>query len=638
MRKLAKIGFSLLILLSVGALYAWDSIVPVIKTVNESNSVDLVSISNYIGEFFKYADAWNLIFISIFLSLVIILLAGIDLGYGMLFRWLSKKYHFLEVSTKQWFWPVHKTFSAITVFLLFIVLSNMFVAYVANRSTVYATSDIDNKKPVLLLGTSKMLSSGKGENLYYRYRINAVADLYKDDKIEYVIISGDKTDSLNYDETRDMTLDLIKEGIPAELIEIDTAGYRTLDSMLRLRELFKLNEVIIVSQEFHTQRALFLSWFYSIDAIAYPAAGTSNMAMVKREVVGAKPKVILDLLFFNTMPKSSVHDYREGFKMNSNVSVLIVIFLFGGIFSSFWLLINILENRVQGIYYKIGVAVSMVVGTILLSVSVYKNTDIEFVDNVVSSISEKTGILSDVVKKKEEKKKIVEKIEAEIEFASLNTSRITNDVNTIVKDIILSNKSDEVNINLDKDNLAPQIDNSVDKPTKLTTSLMTGKKNKETSDKNLLADKGSDELPEKKVESAEEKPEKKKSLLSSVIKSSSNSSSGTSISLDENYRYVPVKVHGTQVLNHEGQIQFRLDEDVVVKNMNLVKNKVFTCKANVFGDKASFRSSRISVVNIEGSIYENRDQEGINLSRLLKDKKNNYVLSDGMKILLRIKE
>jgi SanA protein len=63
-----------------------------------------------------------------------------------------------------------------------------------------------------------------------------------------------------------MRAGLIERGVPAEAIYLDPAGYRTWDSVLRARDVFGQKRMVIVSQRFHLDRALFLARRAGIEA------------------------------------------------------------------------------------------------------------------------------------------------------------------------------------------------------------------------------------------------------------------------------------------------------------------------------------------------------------------------------------
>ncbi len=97
------------------------------------------------------------------------------------------------------------------------------------------TEQIPENKVGLLLGTTPMLKNGRS-NLYFDYRIEAAAELYKSEKIKYILISGDNR-RRNYNEPEEMKKALLMYHIPDSVIVLDYAGLRTLDSVVRAREI-----------------------------------------------------------------------------------------------------------------------------------------------------------------------------------------------------------------------------------------------------------------------------------------------------------------------------------------------------------------------------------------------------------------
>src|SRR5690606_27931598 len=154
----------------------------------------------------------------------------------------------------------------------------------------------------LVLGAGKFTSNGN-INLYYKYRVEAAVDLYNSDKIDYILISGDNG-TTDYDEPTDFKNDLIAKGIPAERIYLDYAGFRTLDSVVRAKEIFGQNTFTIISQKFHNQRAIYLAKSYGIDAIGYNAKDVMGAYGLKTQIreYMARAKASLDV-FFNVEPK-----------------------------------------------------------------------------------------------------------------------------------------------------------------------------------------------------------------------------------------------------------------------------------------------------------------------------------------------
>lgn len=168
----------------------------------------------------------------------------------------------------------------------------------STKSQVYSDlQQIPHNKVGLLLGTAKTLKHG-WSNLYYKYRIDAAVALYKAGKIDYILVSGDNG-TKDYDETSAMQADLIAMGIPKERIFMDYAGFRTLDSVLRLKKVFGENAVTIISQPFHNQRAVFIANHKDISAVAYNAKDVSINSGFKTQLREkfARVKMLLDLAF-----------------------------------------------------------------------------------------------------------------------------------------------------------------------------------------------------------------------------------------------------------------------------------------------------------------------------------------------------
>ena len=178
-----------------------------------------------------------------------------------------------------------------------ILFSNKLIADNAEQKVYSETINIPKNKVGLILGTSKKLRNGN-INLYYKYRLEAAVKLFKADKIEYLVISGDNG-STNYDEPTDFKNDLIKAGIPENKIYLDYAGFRTLDSVVRIKEIFSQSSITIISQQFHNERAIYLAEHFDIKAIGFNAKNISGRYGIKvklREYL-ARVKVFVDIIF-----------------------------------------------------------------------------------------------------------------------------------------------------------------------------------------------------------------------------------------------------------------------------------------------------------------------------------------------------
>lgn len=190
------------------------------------------------------------------------------------------------------------------IFLLLFVAGIIFIAFanysIKKESSPFLFSEaakIPQTKAAILLGTSKILNNGM-PNAYFDNRMDAAVTLYKSGKIKCIIVSGDNSRK-NYNEPEDMQQALIRQGVPQDRIFLDFAGFRTLDSVVRAKEIFGQKKLVIISQKFHNERAVFLARQNGIEAYGYNAEDVNKYAGFKtnlREYL-AKAKAYWDLLF-----------------------------------------------------------------------------------------------------------------------------------------------------------------------------------------------------------------------------------------------------------------------------------------------------------------------------------------------------
>lgn len=180
--------------------------------------------------------------------------------------------------------------------LLVVVVCNLIIVFASYKSLYYDVSDIEPHKTAIVLGTSRLLKSGN-PNPYFHYRISAAAELYHAGKVEYIILSGDNR-AQNYNEPEQMRREIIRYEVPDSVLYLDYAGLRTLDSMVRSKEVFGQDSIIVVSQKFHNQRAVFLARTKNIHAIGYNATDLDAHQGIRTHVreVFARVLVFVDLI------------------------------------------------------------------------------------------------------------------------------------------------------------------------------------------------------------------------------------------------------------------------------------------------------------------------------------------------------
>lgn len=210
-------------------------------------------------------------------------------------------------------WPAHAA-KSLRPFLrdLLLALVPAFIAVVAyaHVTAIWASrgrsfSDL-SKIPVtkvgLVFGTTDKVAGR--ENLYFRYRIDAATEVWNAGKVATLIVSGDNS-TRYYNEPNTMMLALIQRGIPADRIVCDFAGLRTLDSVVRAKEIFGTDSILVISQRFQNERAIYLAKANGIEAYGFDAKDVETQAGLKTKVreVGARVKMWLDVNFLNTRPR-----------------------------------------------------------------------------------------------------------------------------------------------------------------------------------------------------------------------------------------------------------------------------------------------------------------------------------------------
>lgn len=192
-------------------------------------------------------------------------------------------------------------FDLVLALTIFVFITNSIVVNTTSRYLYDDINQVPYKEYTLVLGTSK---NGKaGINPYFKYRMEAAALLYQKGKTEKIIVSGDNHIK-TYNETEDMHDYLVQLGVPSKAIIKDYAGFRTLDSVLRAKKVFQCQSLIIVSQKFHNQRAVFIAKNHEMDVVAYNAedVGGGKTLTHFRELF-AKTLVLIDLYILNRGPK-----------------------------------------------------------------------------------------------------------------------------------------------------------------------------------------------------------------------------------------------------------------------------------------------------------------------------------------------
>lgn len=189
-------------------------------------------------------------------------------------------------------------FSLLGVCLLIFAIWGLHL-YIINstNSRIYGEiSDIPSFHTVIILGAS-VHSDGKLSPIL-QDRVDTGLKLYRSGKAKRFLLSGDNRSS-DYDEVNSMRNYLIARNVPGEHIFIDPAGLDTYDSMYRSRAVFKVHDAIVVTQDFHLPRTIFIANNLGFNYYGYPAVPRrykTEPSLRRREKL-ANFKALYEVLF-----------------------------------------------------------------------------------------------------------------------------------------------------------------------------------------------------------------------------------------------------------------------------------------------------------------------------------------------------
>lgn len=183
-----------------------------------------------------------------------------------------------------------------------IVIHSNVVAIWSSHGRIHSDlKDVPEIKVGLVFGTTDRVNGR--ENLYFRYRIDAATELWNAGKIKTLLVSGDNR-SHRYNEPEKMRRALVKRGIPNDRIVCDYAGFRTFDSVVRAKEIFGLDSLLVISQRFQNERAIYIARANGIDAHGYNARDVMNPGGLRTKMreIGARVLMWFDVNVLGTRP------------------------------------------------------------------------------------------------------------------------------------------------------------------------------------------------------------------------------------------------------------------------------------------------------------------------------------------------
>lgn len=194
-----------------------------------------------------------------------------------------------------------RTLKLVVILLIMAAAAIFFANSLIVKSTQQLTWNDVNAVPERNVG---LVLGAKPGNRYFTRRIDTAAALYQAGKVKWLLVSGDNG-SKSYDEPSAMQQALIAKGVPASAIFCDYAGFSTLDSVVRAQRIFGENNITIVSQEFHNQRAIWLAQQYGINAVGInaPDLNKKHGTYTRLREKLARVSAVIDVKVLHRQPK-----------------------------------------------------------------------------------------------------------------------------------------------------------------------------------------------------------------------------------------------------------------------------------------------------------------------------------------------
>jgi len=148
---------------------------------------------------------------------------------------------------------LRRTFQVITVLtaLLFVPIT---IVRIAGDNYVRSIADVPAEPVGIILGAAE---KNDEPSPYVASRLDVAIALWHAGKIKVFLVTGYDQD-ITYNETQAMHDYLIDHGVPDKLIVIDPDGFDTWQSCIRAKQVFGINQAIVISQSFHVPRAVML--------------------------------------------------------------------------------------------------------------------------------------------------------------------------------------------------------------------------------------------------------------------------------------------------------------------------------------------------------------------------------------------
>lgn len=188
-----------------------------------------------------------------------------------------------DKNKKKWHFSLKKLLLifgllCLAVAVLFVAINAHVIRISAPRLiSADAATNLEKVDCILVLGSS--VQPNGTLNRVVRERVDTALTLYESGVSQRLLMSGDHG-KVNYDEVNAMKQYCVDKGVNPDVIFLDHAGFNTYDSIYRAKAIFGIQKMIIVSQEYHLYRAVYIANELGIEAYGVPAEQEATTALI----------------------------------------------------------------------------------------------------------------------------------------------------------------------------------------------------------------------------------------------------------------------------------------------------------------------------------------------------------------------
>ncbi len=165
----------------------------------------------------------------------------------------------------KFLWKLIKLLALLGMLVLFVP---RIATWIFSWTRIYQVNTAPSDRVAIVFGAG--LTRDGQPTAILRDRVQTAAQLYFSGKVEKLLMSGDNRFTY-YNEPGAMRQYALSLGVPDDAIVLDYAGRRTYDTCYRAKTIFGLESAILVTQQFHLPRALFLCNALGLKAVGVQA-------------------------------------------------------------------------------------------------------------------------------------------------------------------------------------------------------------------------------------------------------------------------------------------------------------------------------------------------------------------------------